>query len=45
MNGAGRCHQHAAHRKIPDVVDHEVDNRLFGNAEPADRTKNAEECQ
>jgi hypothetical protein len=43
MDGAGRCDQHAAHEKNPDLADREVDNRLFGNQQPADRTNNAEE--
>src|SRR5258706_1662589 len=46
IEGAGgRCDQQAAYGKVPVLEDHEADNRLFGDQQPADRTENAEERQ
>ncbi len=35
--------QQATYGEVPVLEDHEVDDRLFGDEQPADRTENAEE--
>jgi hypothetical protein len=44
-DAGGRCDQQAAYGKVPVLEDHEVDNGLFRDEQPSDRTENAEERQ